>query len=87
MRLFARKPQTAGVKGSVENLVRAEAEAMSLVHASVGHEDFLRHCIGVLPRPAGRRDTRKQTLVRAMRRLQERGELPFRVEGEMFVFD
>lgn len=87
MRLFARKPQVAGAKGSIEKLVRAEAEAMSIVHASVGQEDFLRHCIGVIPCPVGRRDTRKQTLVRAMRRLQERGELPFSVDGDRFVFD
>lgn len=87
MRLFARKPQGVGLKGSVENLVRAEAGALALVHVSIGQEDFLRHCIDALPRPAGRRDTRKQTLVRALRRLQERGELPFGVEGDRFVFD
>ena len=90
MRLFARKPGTPfgqGDKGHVENYVRAQAEALSLVCSSMGHVEFLQHCVESMPRNPVRRDTRKQRLVRAMRRMHERGDLPFKVEGELFVFD
>lgn len=87
MRLFASNQQGWGQKGSVEDLVRAQGEALSLVHSSMGHEDFLRHCIEALPHVGEKRDTRRQRLVRAMRRMHDRGDLPFRVEGDLFVFD
>ena len=87
MRLFAGKPRSQGDKGWLERFVKERAGEMALVRSSVLSQDFLQYCIDLAPVPAGRRDIRRQSFVRAMRRMQERGDLPFRVEGDFFVFE
>lgn len=87
MRLFAGKPRGQGDKGWLERFVKERAAEMALVHSSVEPEVFLRYCIEAAPVPTTRRDIRRQAFVRSMRRMQERGDLPFRVEGDRFVFD
>jgi hypothetical protein len=73
-------------KGWLEDVVRDRADAMSVVCDRVRAEVFLRFCIDATPRTASGRDTRRQRLIRTMRRMQERGDLPFVAEGEEFVF-
>lgn len=71
-------------KNRLERFVRDRADEMSLVRDRVGSEAFLQFCIKVAKVPQGR-DTRRQSLVRTMRRMQERGDLPFVVDGGEFV--
>jgi hypothetical protein len=71
-------------KSRLENFVRDRAGEMSLVQDRVGSEAFLQFCIKAARRPSGR-DTRRQSLIRTMRRMQERGDLPFVVDGGEFV--
>lgn len=73
-------------KGWLEDVVRDRADDMSVVCDRVRADVFLRFCIDATPRPASGRDTRRQRFVRAMRRMEERGDLPFVVEGGEFVF-
>lgn len=87
MKLFGGKPRGQGDKGWLERFVKERAAEMALVQPSVGHEAFLRYCIEAAPVPTSRRDIRRQSFIRTMRRMQERGDLPFRVEGDRFVFD
>ena len=86
MKLFAPKSRSQGDKGWVENFIKAQGEALSLVHSSMSHEEFLSHCVEALPIPLSQRDTRRQRVVRAIRRMHERGDLPFGVQGGVFVF-
>jgi len=86
MRLFSNGTAAArGEKGWLEQVVRDCAGEMSLVKDRVGHEAFLQYCIDAVPPTSSRRDTRKQAFVRTLRRMQERGDLPFRVEADCFV--
>jgi hypothetical protein len=86
--MFNRKVFVRVKRNRVEQFVRDRADAMSLLKDRVGSEAFLRFCISAFDEPvSARRDTRRQRLVRAMRRMQERGDLPFVVEGGVFVFD
>jgi hypothetical protein len=57
---------------------------MGVVHERVGSDAFLQFCIKAARRPTGR-DTRRQSFIRTMRRMQERGDLPFVVDGGEFV--
>lgn len=86
MKLFGGKPRGQGDKGWRERFVHERAAEMALVHSSVKPEVFLQYCIDAAPAPSAGRDIRRQSFVRTMRRMQERGELPFRVEGDRFVF-
>jgi hypothetical protein len=74
-------------KGWLEDIVRGCADGMSVVCDRVRAEAFLQFCIDGIPRTASGRDTRRQRLVRAMRRMEERGDLPFVVDGVEFVFE
>lgn len=87
MKLFGHKPRSKGDRGWLERFVKERAGEMALVSDRVRHEEFLRFCIEAAPVPTGSRDTRRQAFVRTMRRMAEKGELPFRVDGELFVFD
>jgi hypothetical protein len=87
MKLFASKSSARGEKGWLEQFVRDRAGDMALVKDRVGHEEFLQFCIDAAPPTSPRRDTRKQAFVRTMRRMQERGDLPFRVEADCFVLE
>lgn len=87
MRLFAGKPRGQGDKGWLERFVKARAEEIGLVRSEMPAQDFLQYCIDAAPVSSGRRDIRRQSFVRAMRRMQERGDLPFEVRGEVFVFE
>lgn len=69
-----------------EDLVRRAAGELGLVSDRVGQLAFLNYCIAHGKQGGGQRDTRRQQLVRAMRRMEERGRLPFRIEGDYFVF-
>ena len=71
-------------KNRLERFVRDRADEMSLVRDRVDGEAFLQFCIKAAKVPQGR-DTRRQSLVRTMRRMQERGDLPFVVDGGEFV--
>jgi hypothetical protein len=71
-------------KNRLERFVRDRADEMSLVRDRVDSEAFLQFCIKAAKVPQGR-DTRRQSLVRTMRRMQERGDLPFVVDGGEFV--
>lgn len=71
-------------KNRLERFVRDRADEMSLVRDRVDGEAFLQFCIKAAKAPQGR-DTRRQSLVRTMRRMQERGDLPFVVDGGEFV--
>lgn len=71
-------------KNRLERFVRERADEMSLVRDRVDSEAFLQFCIKAAKVPQGR-DTRRQSLVRTMRRMQERGDLPFVVDGGEFV--
>jgi hypothetical protein len=73
-------------KGWLEDVVRDRADGMSVVCDRVRAEAFLQFCIDGTPRTASGRDTRRQRLIRAMRRMEERGDLPFVVDGGEFVF-
>jgi hypothetical protein len=48
--------------------------------------DFVKHCFGQLPRGSGKRDIRRQTILRALYRMLDAGKLPFKIEGDCFVF-
>lgn len=90
MRLFSERRadglEMGYEKGGLEGEIVRCAEQLALVHGSIDQEDFLRRCIERLDAPKdGKRDTRRQRLVRALRRLDERGDLPFRVKGRRFV--
>lgn len=85
MKLFGSKPRSKGDKGWLERFVKDRAEEMALVSDRVGHQEFLQFCIEAAPVPTGSRDTRRQAFVRTMRRMQEKGELPFRIDGEFFL--
>jgi hypothetical protein len=39
-----------------------------------------------LPRGSGKRDIRRQTILRALYRMLDAGKLPFKIEGDCFVF-
>lgn len=71
-------------KNRLERFVRERADEMCLVRDRVDSEAFLQFCINAAQRPLGR-DTRRQSFVRTMRRMQERGDLPFVVDGGEFV--
>lgn len=81
MKLFSKR----STKNRLEDFVRDRAAEMSVVHERVDNEAFLQFCIKAARRPSGR-DTRRQSFVRTMRRMQERGDLPFVVEGDVFCF-
>lgn len=72
-------------KGWLERFVKDRAAELAVVHSSIPAEAFLRYCIDEAPMPDGQRDTRRQSFIRTMRRMEERGDLPFRVEGDTFV--
>jgi hypothetical protein len=80
MKLFSNR----STKNRLEDFVRDRAVEMSVVHERVDSEAFLQFCIKAARRPLGR-DTRRQSLIRTMRRMQERGDLPFVVDGGAFV--
>ena len=86
MRLFSKKEAQRG-KGWIETFVKQRASELALVRGSVSHDDFLQYCIDGLPVRKSGRDTRKQAVVRTIRRMHDRGDLPFKVDGELFVFD
>lgn len=80
MKLFSKR----STKNRLEDFVRDRAAEMSVVHERVDSEAFLQFCIKAARKPSGR-DTRRQSFVRTMRRMQERGDLPFTVDGGEFV--
>lgn len=85
--MFNRKVFVRVKRNRVEQFVRERASVMSLLQDRVVSEAFLQFCISAFDEPAStRRDTRRQRLVRAMRRMEERGDLPFTVDGDVFVF-
>jgi hypothetical protein len=73
-------------KNRLEQFVRDRADEMGIVRDRIRAEAFLQFCIDAAPRTASGRDTRRQSFVRTMRRMQERGDLPFVVAGDEFVF-
>ena len=58
---------------------------LALLTDRVTHADFVKHCLGQLPRGAGKRDIRRQTILRALYRMLDAGKLPFKIEGEYFL--
>lgn len=89
-RLFERRKTPSyryGVPGRVEDHVRVCAAKLAERRDVVGDEEFLQFCVEQMPRNRGKRDTRRQRLVRTMRRLSEEGALPFVVRGSDFVLE
>lgn len=73
-----------------EDLIRSVSEGLALAADRVEQEEFVRHCIAAVPDRAGRqgkRDTRRQDIIRGLRRLAELDALPFKVVGDHFVFE
>lgn len=72
-----------------EELITSIGEGLSLALPRIEQEDFVRRCINAVPErkpKEGMRDTRKQDIVRALRRMAEHDRLPFKVVGDYFVF-
>lgn len=72
-----------------EELITSIGEGLALVVENIEQEDFVNRCVDAVPnrKPAGNvRDTRRQDIVRALRRMAANDRLPFRVSGEHFVF-
>jgi hypothetical protein len=72
-----------------EDLITLVSSGMSLVVDAVDQEEFMGRCLAAskhkIPK-GGKRDTRRQDLTRALRRMAARDRLPFRVVGDRFVF-
>lgn len=72
-----------------EELITSIGDGLSLLLPRIEQEDFVRRCIDAVPerKPKdGVRDTRRQDIVRALRRMAEKNRLPFKVVGDYFVF-
>ncbi len=69
-----------------EAFITEQGATLALVSDRVAHADFVDHCFSQMPRGTGKRDIRRQTILRALYRMIEAGRLPFRVEGAHFVF-
>lgn len=77
-------------QGWTEDLIRSVSEGLALAADRVDQEEFVRHCIAAVPDRAaqqGKRDTRRQDIIRGLRRLAELDALPFKVVGDHFVFE
>lgn len=73
-----------------EDLIRSVSEGLALAADRVDQEEFVRHCIAAVPNRAaqqGKRDTRRQDIIRGLRRLAELDALPFKVVDDHFVFE
>jgi hypothetical protein len=72
-----------------EELITSISSGLSLAVDAVDQEDFMGKCLAAsehkIPK-GGKRDTRRQDLTRALRRMAARDRLPFRVAGDQFVF-
>lgn len=71
----------------IKGYIRTRAEDYPMVAPSCKPEVFLRYCIDGLEPPADGRDTRRQRLIRALRVLDDNGQLPFAVIDGLFVFE
>jgi hypothetical protein len=72
-----------------EELIISLGEGLSLVQPKVEQADFVQRCVDAAPERCpkpGVRDTRKQDIVRALRRMASKDRLPFKVVGDWFVF-
>lgn len=72
-----------------EELITSVGEGLSVLLPRVEQEDFVKRCIAAVPerKPKdGVRDTRRQDIIRALRRMAEKKRLPFKVVGDYFVF-
>jgi hypothetical protein len=72
-----------------ETIIRSVSDGLSLTVDRIEQEEFLQKCIAAVPdrqRRDGKRDTRRQDIIRSMRRLAELNSLPFKVVGDYFVF-
>ena len=81
--------KSSSPKAWTEDLINSISAGLSLVVDAVEQEEFVQRCIEAVPERAatkGKRDTRRQDIVRSLRRLAETGKLPFRVAGDQFVF-
>ena len=69
----------------IRALILSELHQAAANSASAPVVSFIDHCIGMLPRPAGR-DTRRQRIVRALQDLIDKGRMPCGVTDDSFVF-
>lgn len=66
--------------------VRSVLDAYSLIEDRVGLKDVVARAIAILPRNSGTRDTRRQSVQRAIKVMKLRGTLGCTLEGDYFVF-
>lgn len=66
--------------------VRKALEAYSLVEDRVSLKDVVARAIALLPRNPGERDTRRQSVQRAIKVLHEQEKLPCAFDGVQFIF-
>ena len=69
-----------------EAFIAEQGAILALLTDRITHADFVKHCFGQLPRGTGKRDIRRQTILRALYRMLDAGRLPFKIEGDCFVF-
>ncbi len=72
-----------------EELITSISSGLSLVVEAVDQEEFMGRCLAASEHKKpeeGKRDTRRQDLVRALRRMAAHNRLPFKVAGDQFVF-
>lgn len=66
--------------------VRSVLDAYSLIEDRVGLKDVVERAMAVLPRNSGTRDTRRQSVHRAIKIMNLRGTLGCTLDGDYFVF-
>lgn len=63
------------------------AESLALVDSKVFGPRFVDYCVDAMTLEPGKRDLRRQVIVRALRGMKRFKVLPFRVEGGYYHFD
>jgi len=72
-----------------EELITSVGDGLSMLVPRIEQEAFVKRCIDAASDrepTSGVRDTRRQDIIRALRRMAEKNRLPFEVVGDYFVF-
>jgi hypothetical protein len=79
------KDSRSNMRPWTEDFIAEQGAVLALVTDRITHVDFISHCFDRLPRGSGKRDIRRQTVIRALHRMIEADRLPFKIEGEYFL--